>query len=235
MTHTLTYHSIENVQLRHHHVGRGIGPYAPAPAQAHAHAYPPALARAHAHANSTTPHLQYCVGDSTSVIHKMTIPWRQSPFMDDLVKSNPPPLHQDWLKDLFDVCMWKQAEIIIHRKIPRKSGGDLEHAVKRRTTEKYSAQDIINILEEVTTRTRIGSNRVNLKTRFNTPWKDSVEKNHKENPDNIKYKSADVMRKCHICQSTTNLANTCPKKGKITEIDIEKEHDVERYEVHADN
>ncbi|MBW0583209.1 hypothetical protein O181_122924 [Austropuccinia psidii MF-1] len=89
MTHTLTYHSIQNVQLRHHHVGRGIGPYASAPT----------------HANATAPHRRYCVADSTSAIGKMTIPWRQSPFMDDLVKPNPPPLHQDWRKDLLDVCV----------------------------------------------------------------------------------------------------------------------------------
>ncbi|MBW0545931.1 hypothetical protein O181_085646 [Austropuccinia psidii MF-1] len=81
----------------------------------------------------------------------------------------------------------------------------------------------------------IGSSRVNLKTRFNTPWKDSVDKNPKANPNNIKYKSADVMRKCHICQSTTHLANTCFKKGKISENDIEKEPDVGKYEVNKDN
>ncbi|MBW0556643.1 hypothetical protein O181_096358 [Austropuccinia psidii MF-1] len=118
---------------------------------------------------------------------------------------------------------------MIHRKILRQCGGDLEHAVKRRSTEGFSAEDIINTLEEVTTRTRIGSSRVNLKTRFNTPWKDSVDRNPKENSNNIKYKSADVMRKCHIFQSTTHLANTCPKKGKINEIDIEKD------EVNEDN
>ncbi|MBW0528684.1 hypothetical protein O181_068399 [Austropuccinia psidii MF-1] len=104
---------------------------------------------------------------------------------------------------------------MIHRKILRQCGGDLENSVKSRTTEQSSAEDIINILEEVTTRTKIGSSRVNPKTRFNTPWKDSVDKNPKENSNNIKYKSEDVMRRCHICQSTTHLANTCPKKGKI--------------------
>ncbi|MBW0551481.1 hypothetical protein O181_091196 [Austropuccinia psidii MF-1] len=109
---------------------------------------------------------------------------------------------------------------MIHRKILRQYGGDLEHAVKRRTTEQYSAVDIISILEEVTTRTRIGSSRVNLKTSFNTPWKDAVDKNTKENSNNVKYKSADIIRKCHICESTTQLANTCPKRGKIIEIDI---------------
>ncbi|MBW0566718.1 hypothetical protein O181_106433 [Austropuccinia psidii MF-1] len=117
---------------------------------------------------------------------------------------------------------------MIHRKILRHHVGDLEHAVKSRTTEQASAEDIINILEEVTTRTRIGSSRVNLKARFNTPWEYSVEKNPKENSNNVKYKSADIIRKCHICQSTNHLANTCPKRGKINEIYIEKDPDVER-------
>ncbi|MBW0492241.1 hypothetical protein O181_031956 [Austropuccinia psidii MF-1] len=43
------------------------------------------------------------------------------------------------------------------------------------------------------------------------------------------------MRKCHICQSTTHLANTCPKKGKVNEIEIKKEPDVEKDEVNEDN
>ncbi|MBW0538206.1 hypothetical protein O181_077921 [Austropuccinia psidii MF-1] len=120
------------------------------------------------------------------------------------------------------------SEVILNRKSLIQCGGDLEHAVKSRNTEQSSAEDIINILEEVTTRTRIGSSRVNLKAKFNTPWKDSVDKNPKENSNNMKYRSADTIRKCHIFQSTTHLANACPRKGKINEIDIEKEHDVEK-------
>ncbi|MBW0525822.1 hypothetical protein O181_065537 [Austropuccinia psidii MF-1] len=77
------------------------------------------------------------------------------------------------------------SEFMIHRKILRQCGGDLEHAVKSRTTEQASAEDIIDILEEVTTRTRIGSSRVNPETRFNTPWKNSVDKNPKENSNNL--------------------------------------------------
>ncbi|MBW0587655.1 hypothetical protein O181_127370 [Austropuccinia psidii MF-1] len=120
------------------------------------------------------------------------------------------------------------SEFIIHREILRQCGGNLEHAVRISTTEKSSAEDIIVILEEVTRRTRIGSSRVNLKARFNKPWKDSVDKNPKENSDNTEYKSADIIRKCHIFQSTTHLVYACPKKGKINEIDIEKEPDVEK-------
>ncbi|MBW0563465.1 hypothetical protein O181_103180 [Austropuccinia psidii MF-1] len=131
-------------------------------------------------------------------------------------------------KDRLTALYPEMSEFMIHRKILRKFGGALEHAVKRQTTEQSSEEEIINILEEVTTRTRIGSSRVNLKTRLNTPWKDSVDKNPKENSNNVKYKSADIIRKCHICQSTTHLANKCPKRGKINEIDIEKEPDVEK-------
>ncbi|MBW0461511.1 hypothetical protein O181_001226 [Austropuccinia psidii MF-1] len=120
------------------------------------------------------------------------------------------------------------SEFMIHRKSLRQCGGALEHSVKRRTTEQYSSEDIINILEEVNTRTRIGSSRLNIETRLNTPWKDSVDKNPKENSNNVEYKSADIIRKFHICQSTTHLANTCPKRGEINEIDTEKEPDVEK-------
>ncbi|MBW0531496.1 hypothetical protein O181_071211 [Austropuccinia psidii MF-1] len=127
------------------------------------------------------------------------------------------------------------SEFMIHRNILRQCGGYLEHSFKSRTTEQSSAEDIINILEEVTTTTRIGYSRVNLKTRFNTPWKDSVDKNPKENSDNMKYKSADIIRKCHICQSTTHLANYCPRKGRINAIEIEKEPDFEKYDIIEEN
>ncbi|MBW0481766.1 hypothetical protein O181_021481 [Austropuccinia psidii MF-1] len=127
------------------------------------------------------------------------------------------------------------SEFMIHRKILRQCGGELEHAVKSRTAKQSAAENIINILEKVTTRTKIGSSRVNLKTRFNTPWKDSVGKNPKENSNNMKYRSTDVIRKCHICQSPTHLANVCHRKGKINEIDIEKETYVEKDDLIEDN
>ncbi|MBW0500112.1 hypothetical protein O181_039827 [Austropuccinia psidii MF-1] len=113
------------------------------------------------------------------------------------------------------------SEFMIHRKILRQCGGDLEHAVKSRTTEQSSEEDIMNILEEVTTRTRISSSNVNLRKRFNKTWKDSLDKNPKENSNNVKYKSAEIIRKCHICQSSTHLANTCPKRWKTNEIDCQ--------------
>ncbi|MBW0555492.1 hypothetical protein O181_095207 [Austropuccinia psidii MF-1] len=129
-------------------------------------------------------------------------------------------------KDRLTALYPDMSEFMIHRKVLRQCGGDLENSVESRTTEQSSEGDTIDILKEVTTRTRIGSSRVNFKTRFNKSWKDSVDKNPKENLKNIKYKSADEIRKCHICQSTTHLAHACPRKGKINEVEIEKELNV---------
>ncbi|MBW0580041.1 hypothetical protein O181_119756 [Austropuccinia psidii MF-1] len=119
------------------------------------------------------------------------------------------------------------SEFMIHRKILRQYGGDLQHAVTSRTTEQSPAEDIINILEEVTTRPKIGFSRMNLKARFNTTWKDFVDKDPKENSNNVKYKHADIIRKFHMCQSTTHVANTCPKRGKINQTDIEKDNNIQ--------
>ncbi|MBW0535413.1 hypothetical protein O181_075128 [Austropuccinia psidii MF-1] len=114
------------------------------------------------------------------------------------------------------------SEFMIHRKILRQCGGALEHVFKSRTTEQYSAEDIINILEEVTTRAKIGSSRVNLEESLCTPWKDSVDENPKENSNDMKYKSAYIIRKCYICQSTTHLANTCQKGEKSMKLTLKK-------------
>ncbi|MBW0531292.1 hypothetical protein O181_071007 [Austropuccinia psidii MF-1] len=138
-------------------------------------------------------------------------------------------------KDRLTELYPEMSEYMIHQKVLRQCGGDLQHAVERRTTEQSSAEDITDVLEEVTTRTKIDPSRENLKTTFNTPWKDSVERNSKENSNNTKYKSADAIIKCHICQRTTHLPNSCPRKGKINEIDIEKEPDVEKDHVIENN
>ncbi|MBW0468895.1 hypothetical protein O181_008610 [Austropuccinia psidii MF-1] len=130
-------------------------------------------------------------------------------------------LYADKEKDLPWFCKQKdrltalypdRSEFMIHRNILRQCRGDLEHAVKSRNTKKSSAEDIINILEDTNTITRIGSSRLNLKTRFNTPWKDSVDRNLKENSNNMKYRSEDIIRKCRICQRTIHLANKCAKR-----------------------
>ncbi|MBW0502269.1 hypothetical protein O181_041984 [Austropuccinia psidii MF-1] len=53
-------------------------------------------------------------------------------------------LQKDRLAALYPVI----SEFIIHRKDWGECGGDLEHTIKSRTTEQYSAEYIIYILEE---------------------------------------------------------------------------------------
>ncbi|MBW0517471.1 hypothetical protein O181_057186 [Austropuccinia psidii MF-1] len=68
------------------------------------------------------------------------------------------------------------SEFMIQRKILRQCGCDLDNAVKSRTTEKSSTEDIINIAEEVTTRTRIGSSRRKITVSKVSPVNSEVEK-----------------------------------------------------------
>ncbi|MBW0531469.1 hypothetical protein O181_071184 [Austropuccinia psidii MF-1] len=79
-------------------------------------------------------------------------------------------------KDRLTELYHDMSEFMIHIKIQRQCGGELEHAVKSRSTEKSSAEDIINILEEVTTRTRIGSSRRQIKVSKASPVSLKLEK-----------------------------------------------------------
>ncbi|MBW0592657.1 hypothetical protein O181_132372 [Austropuccinia psidii MF-1] len=99
------------------------------------------------------------------------------------------------------------SEFMLHRKSLRQCGDDLKHAVRRRTTEQSSTEDMLNILEEVTTRTKIGSSRVNLRTSQRVP---SLPKHHP-------------------------FSQYMSKKGEINEIDIEKEPNVEKDDIIEDN
>ncbi|MBW0523050.1 hypothetical protein O181_062765 [Austropuccinia psidii MF-1] len=72
------------------------------------------------------------------------------------------------------------SEFMIYRKLLRQFGGDLEHSVKSRTTEQSSVEDIINVLEEVTTRTRIGSSKRQITVNKVSPVNLELEKSKYE-------------------------------------------------------
>ncbi|MBW0558770.1 hypothetical protein O181_098485 [Austropuccinia psidii MF-1] len=65
-------------------------------------------------------------------------------FNADKDKASPQFCQQ---KDRLTALYHDMSEFVIHRKILRQCGGDLENAVKSRTTDQYSAEDIINIVE----------------------------------------------------------------------------------------
>ncbi|MBW0593491.1 hypothetical protein O181_133206 [Austropuccinia psidii MF-1] len=105
------------------------------------------------------------------------------------------------------------SETMVHQRILRKCGGDLEHAMRRRCIEPCSTEDYINAIEDITTRTKIGRNWYKSPIDNKTSGKTISKPNKPQDRPPLK---------CHKCGSTSQLANTCPKKTRIKEINIEK-------------
>ncbi|MBW0505207.1 hypothetical protein O181_044922 [Austropuccinia psidii MF-1] len=104
---------------------------------------------------------------------------------------------------------------MVHMKILKKCGGELEHALRSRCIEPCSTEEYINSLEDIVTKTKIGGTwkKVDIKIP-NRPFikKDKPREPFKPN------KPRSEKRKCHKCGGIRHLANNCLKKTKINEI-----------------
>ncbi|MBW0583192.1 hypothetical protein O181_122907 [Austropuccinia psidii MF-1] len=97
------------------------------------------------------------------------------------------------------------SDSMIHMKILRKCGGELEHAIKCRFVKPCSTEEYINAMEDIINRTRIG------KTWTRSPMESKmVPKNSREDK-----RPGRPVLKCHKCGITSTLANNCNKKTKI--------------------
>ncbi|MBW0505437.1 hypothetical protein O181_045152 [Austropuccinia psidii MF-1] len=56
-------------------------------------------------------------------------------------------------KDRLTALHADMSETMVHKRILRKCGGDLEHAIRSRFIEPCSTEDYINAMEDITTRT----------------------------------------------------------------------------------
>ncbi|MBW0508173.1 hypothetical protein O181_047888 [Austropuccinia psidii MF-1] len=105
------------------------------------------------------------------------------------------------------------SEKMVHKRILRKRGGDLENAIRSRCIEPCFTEDYINAMEDITTRTKIAGNW----------YKPPIPNTNSGKPISRPNKPQDIAPlKCHKCGSTSFLANTCPKRTRINEIEIEK-------------
>ncbi|MBW0586949.1 hypothetical protein O181_126664 [Austropuccinia psidii MF-1] len=102
------------------------------------------------------------------------------------------------------------SDTMINMKILRKCGGELEHAIKSRCVEPCSTEDYINAMEDIITRTRIGTTWTRIPMESKMVTKILREDKRPERP----------VLKCHKCGSTSHLANTCTKKTKINEVQV---------------
>ncbi|MBW0585239.1 hypothetical protein O181_124954 [Austropuccinia psidii MF-1] len=108
------------------------------------------------------------------------------------------------------------SETMVHKRILRKCGGDLENSIRSRCIKPSSTEDYISAMEDITTRTKTGRNW----------YKSPIDNKNNGNP--ISWPSKPQHRapfKCHKSGSKSHLANTCQKKTRINEIEIEKDHD----------
>ncbi|MBW0493591.1 hypothetical protein O181_033306 [Austropuccinia psidii MF-1] len=111
------------------------------------------------------------------------------------------------------------SETMVHQRILRKCSGDIEHAIRSRCIEPYSTEVLINAMEDITTRTKIGRNWHKSPMDNKAPGKPIARPNKPHNRAPLK---------CHKCGSTSDLANTCPKKTRIKEIEIEEVEEKKR-------
>ncbi|MBW0567478.1 hypothetical protein O181_107193 [Austropuccinia psidii MF-1] len=116
-------------------------------------------------------------------------------------------------KDRLTALHPNMSETMVHKRILRKCGGELEHAIRSRCIEPCSTEDYINFMEDITTRTKIARNW----------YKSPIDNKTSGKPISKPNKPHDGLPlKCHKCGSTSHLANTCTKRTRINEIKIEK-------------
>ncbi|MBW0531185.1 hypothetical protein O181_070900 [Austropuccinia psidii MF-1] len=103
-----------------------------------------------------------------------------------------------WLlkqKDRLTSLYPDMSETMVHKRILRKCGGDLEHAIRCRCIEPCSTEDYINAMEDITTRTKIGRNW----------YRSPIDNKTSGKPISKPNKPQDRLPlKCHKCGSTSN-------------------------------
>ncbi|MBW0518432.1 hypothetical protein O181_058147 [Austropuccinia psidii MF-1] len=114
-------------------------------------------------------------------------------------------------KDRLTTIHPDMSETMIHKRISRRCGGDLENAIKSRCIEPFSTEDYIDAMEDLTTRTKIGGNWYKPPIDNKTSGKQISKhnKSHDKSP-----------LKCHKFESKSHFTNNFTKKTRINEIEI---------------
>ncbi|MBW0509698.1 hypothetical protein O181_049413 [Austropuccinia psidii MF-1] len=111
---------------------------------------------------------------------------------------------------------------MVHMKILKKCGGELEHSLRSRFIETCSTEEYINALEDIVTRRKIGRNWKKLEIK--SPNKLFIKKDKPRETFKPSTSNSNEQRKCHKCGGIGHLANNCLKKAKINEIVETEDH-----------
>ncbi|MBW0499996.1 hypothetical protein O181_039711 [Austropuccinia psidii MF-1] len=116
---------------------------------------------------------------------------------------------------------------MVHMKILKKCGGELEHSMRNRCLEPCSSKGYINAVEDIVTRTKIG--RPWKKLEIKSPNKPFINKDKPREALKPNKSNSNEQRECHKCGGIGHLANNCLKKAKINKI-VETEHHNDKEE-----
>ncbi|MBW0562873.1 hypothetical protein O181_102588 [Austropuccinia psidii MF-1] len=121
---------------------------------------------------------------------------------------------------------------MVHMKILKKCGGELEHALRRMCIETCSTEEYINALEDIVTKTKIG--RTWKKLGIKIPKKPFIKKDKTKEYFKPNTFNNNEQRKCHKCGGIGHLANNCLKKAKIDEVVETEDHNEKEEESHSE-
>ncbi|MBW0547902.1 hypothetical protein O181_087617 [Austropuccinia psidii MF-1] len=121
---------------------------------------------------------------------------------------------------------------MVHMKILKKCGGELEHALRSRCIELCSTEEYINALEDIVTRTKIG--RAWKKLDIKSPNKPSIKKDKPRTTLTPNTSNNNKQRKCHKHGGIGHLANNCLKKAKINGIVETEDHNDKEEESNSE-
>ncbi|MBW0462234.1 hypothetical protein O181_001949 [Austropuccinia psidii MF-1] len=111
---------------------------------------------------------------------------------------------------------------MVHMKILKNCGGELEHALRNRCMEPCSTEEYINALEDIVTTTQIGRNWIKLDSK--SPNKPFIKKDKPRETFNPNTSNSNEERKCHKFGGIGHLANNFLKKAKRNEIGETDDH-----------
>ncbi|MBW0546961.1 hypothetical protein O181_086676 [Austropuccinia psidii MF-1] len=121
----------------------------------------------------------------------------------------------------------EMSQKMVHMKILKKCGGELEHALRSRCIEPCSTEVYINALEDIVTRTKTG--RTLKKLDIQSPNKQFIKKDKPRETLKPNTSNNNEKRKCYKCGGIGHLANNFLKKAKINEI-VETEDQKDKKE-----
>ncbi|MBW0584011.1 hypothetical protein O181_123726 [Austropuccinia psidii MF-1] len=117
---------------------------------------------------------------------------------------------------------------MVHMKILKKCGGELENALRSRCIEPCSTEEYISALEGIVTRTKIGRTWKELEIK--SPNKPFIKKDKPRETFKPITSNSNEQRKRHKCGGIGHLANNCLKKAKINEIVETEDHNYKKEE-----